>query len=711
MAKESILSRAKSFRSQGRAKAGGAAKEETIVYPATATALHFHDLPALRREPSITRIPSPRRPRTAGGSHTERRVLIKARPAAPGQKFEGLDPNYTFSTPPHSSIMYGSDVGDASEKVAIGMAIGSPSQAQSPLPPLPIEAYHNIPYSASSPPHTIDSIDHPISATGDDLLKQKGRWKMFGGIFGKKGASNPVSPASPNDYRRSPVSAGIHSGKGQWQPQSRSQRDNEHPRNFSRSPSRSADGDRDGVKEKKMEKKPQTPRSRLGLKRTPTVQTVQVEERSSPLPTKDSLGYRNAGWQPNGERSMLLQVDIPDIHMERYSVMFGSLLPPKQNSSLLARRQSKQLKSTDEEPPKPSAAIPTIDYQSHLAQPTWPTLDNKHLQPARSKTVTSPLRERSPSFSLFPTVPTSQSAIPSTQQNLKPTNLQRSVTAPGRSPMRPNFEMHIPSGKEKSEAVVVSLHSPAHSASQSSASPPSSHAKWSSDFSSTSTNSSLLDESHPQFDSLTQKSSLTDLKVVSSVPVQTKPDTTLQNFKLSSPPRQRRLAQPRPRLEESPGRSQSPARRPPPPMSAYSTPHSNPLKSLRSNPAQGPKSAPLFRPTEIPTQTSFQNIVLHSSSNHAHEPPPMSNGQTRPNPLSSSPPTDDEISIARQISVSRRQPQMLLPSQPKTVRQPMQARLVSVNPDSPRAADAGERRKILRKSSYVVYDQGGEGEF
>jgi hypothetical protein len=38
-----------------------------------------------------------------------------------------------------------------------------------------------------------------------------------------------------------------------------------------------------------------------------------------------------------------LDVDIPSVTLERYSVMFGNLLPPGQNSSLYARRRSREL--------------------------------------------------------------------------------------------------------------------------------------------------------------------------------------------------------------------------------------------------------------------------------------------------------------------------------------------------------------------------------
>jgi hypothetical protein len=77
----------------------------------------------------------------------------------------------------------------------------------------------------------------------------------------------------------------------------------------------------------------------------------------------------------------LLQVDIPDIQMERYSIMFGSVLG-KGQSSLLARRSR------------------TLD---RLMVPEKESLLTDNPKPQRR--ATSPAPSKSPSFSLFPATP------------------------------------------------------------------------------------------------------------------------------------------------------------------------------------------------------------------------------------------------------------------------------------------------------------------
>ena len=62
---------------------------------------------------------------------------------------------------------------------------------------------------------------------------------------------------------------------------------------------------------------------------------------------------------------------------------------------------------------------------------------------------------------------------------------------------------------------------------------------------------------------------------------------------------------------------------------------------------------------------------LHTSQSHEQ--------YATQNPLSSSPASTAEISVARQISLSRRQRQLLVPIVPKTVQQPMQPKLVDVD--------------------------------
>jgi hypothetical protein len=46
---------------------------------------------------------------------------------------------------------------------------------------------------------------------------------------------------------------------------------------------------------------------------------------------------------PQKPQAPSLEVEIPNVELERYSIMFGSLLPPSEKSSLFARRRSKDI--------------------------------------------------------------------------------------------------------------------------------------------------------------------------------------------------------------------------------------------------------------------------------------------------------------------------------------------------------------------------------
>ena len=77
----------------------------------------------------------------------------------------------------------------------------------------------------------------------------------------------------------------------------------------------------------------------------------------------------------------------------------------------------------------------------------------------------------------------------------------------------------------------------------------------------------------------------------------------------------------------------------------------------------------------------------------------------KPNPLKSSPASATEISVARKLSLSRRQ-QMLVPIVPKAVQRPQQPKLI--NPDDlPEAPPLGRKTSTSRpreKSQYIVLD-------
>ena len=125
-------------------------------------------------------------------------------------------------------------------------------------------------------------------------------------------------------------------------------------------------------------------------------------------------GERSApasGFHLPKSRGPLLDVEIPDITMERYSVMFGQVLDKKrmsrdQSSSLLARRQAtlSKLKTINDEQQEPPLEV---------------------LEPPRR--MSSPQAKSSPTFHLFPPTPKrtslQQAQSPRLRSNTSPAGL------------------------------------------------------------------------------------------------------------------------------------------------------------------------------------------------------------------------------------------------------------------------------------------------
>ncbi|KAH6895387.1 hypothetical protein B0T10DRAFT_214735 [Thelonectria olida] len=137
----------------------------------------------------------------------------------------------------------------------------------------------------------------------------------------------------------------------------------------------------------------------------------------------------------------LLDVEIPSIKMERYSVMFGGVLGPQNNSSsssLLARRQA------------------TLDRLKTLNDEIAEGGEEELPRPRRA---TSPQPKASPAFSLFPGAPRASPSQPSPRL--------RSLTSPAmlRSPVRNTFGGESKSGKDqvKSETLQPRSFEPSRS--------------------------------------------------------------------------------------------------------------------------------------------------------------------------------------------------------------------------------------------------------
>ena len=200
----------------------------------------------------------------------------------------------------------------------IGIALGSPRD--SPLPPLPLE--HTEKYY---------------------LPKRKiSRWKSFGNLFGKKGtAGSDSAPACY--YSQHPPYQGrttsftfrdrnVEVSSAAYCYASRG----ESPQESLRLTQSSSPNMKSTVGNKSLRRKISFKRNKSQRKGNQgTSRSNRNRSHTAPLPRPQEDSPK---LQFNGES--LLQVEIPSVEMERYSVMFSNLLQPPTSSSLLARRQA-----------------------------------------------------------------------------------------------------------------------------------------------------------------------------------------------------------------------------------------------------------------------------------------------------------------------------------------------------------------------------------
>ena len=146
----------------------------------------------------------------------------------------------------------------------------------------------------------------------------------------------------------------------------------------------------------------------------------------------------------------MLEVDIPDLQMDRYSVMFGNLLDSQKPTNLLSRRSKvlERLKTSADEDNMSHDPLLKQIHPSDSGQPSNMAFaeDDELLKPPPStRRATSPTPGKSPIFSLFPqaqSTPRRGAAMPS---QARPIPLQRSFTAPSRSsPMEETFGAKTP---------------------------------------------------------------------------------------------------------------------------------------------------------------------------------------------------------------------------------------------------------------------------
>jgi len=166
------------------------------------------------------------------------------------------------------------------------------------------------------------------------------KWKAFGGLFGRKGLTRSASTLPDSQY--SPFR--------EMTPSLTCEERNMEPSGVTHCYASRVESPQDSWR----------PTLSPSPKRTPTVGSKNLRRKMSFKRSKSQGKGIQCGSQPNRKRShtapmprpeedgpnfrlngeSLLQVEIPNVEMERYSVMFSNLLEPPTTSSLMARRQA-----------------------------------------------------------------------------------------------------------------------------------------------------------------------------------------------------------------------------------------------------------------------------------------------------------------------------------------------------------------------------------
>lgn len=211
------------------------------------------------------------------------------------------------------------------EEEMIGIALGSPTTAW------------GMGYVASIPATMTDMSDtetdqHSTEKSNAPALRRKpSKWKKFGDLFKPKAATVPAAPADTPFYQVKINDQAMLPARYPDFIKNHNTSDNTQNQAVQRTRSDAQKGQTRFKKHAKLTKGQSPPPQKHwgGMSEEP----AQVTAERDPPPTN------------------FLGVDIPDVELERYSVMFGSLLGKNPSPTLLARRSRTldQLKTQEEE--------------------------------------------------------------------------------------------------------------------------------------------------------------------------------------------------------------------------------------------------------------------------------------------------------------------------------------------------------------------------
>ncbi|OJK01264.1 hypothetical protein ASPACDRAFT_77071 [Aspergillus aculeatus ATCC 16872] len=364
-----------------------------------------------RHEPIANLPQDSARPKTAEQQQQQRHV----QDANPGFDFQIPATPSNAMTSPTSPIISPTDG-------LIGVALGSPRMVEVPMAMSQEQQFER-------PPET------PVRPS---LQRKPSKWKKIGGLFKAKSALSAPVPNQPF-YRVQPTT--------EWPMPASAVSINRRQPMLEESPKLDEKPKPGDNHEKKADPRPDDQPSPIeawpSLDLEPTPEPTALKHEQSETTAIDEPSQTN-----NASSSFmpLLQIDLPDIQLERYSVMFGGVLQKNRPSSL--NRRSKTLNDADtEEAKRPSPPSPEM------------------VPPRRRATSPTRSRSNSPNFTLFPATQVSKASKVLGSQNIPrgPSPLHKTQTSLA-EPHREDVS------KDKSHLVLMVHSSPSSHKQQSSVS-------------------------------------------------------------------------------------------------------------------------------------------------------------------------------------------------------------------------------------------------
>lgn len=386
----------------------------------------------------------------------------------------------------------------SSDTIIIGLALGSPTD--NPLAPLPRDDLDGNPWPSVVQDYAYE-LDYDYSSNisrisyegrrsqstqshrlESGLKRSRSRWKNLGGLFSRKTPSGPTTDGQPfymldRPIQREPAESAraLASPEASTAPHKPRTTDPLEPQcqaTCSAAPVQES-GARAILRRVSTRKK--------GIRKRARAQTIDSSGSSRGSPARARLEAQGvpdepAGasiWlrlddqkvqhAPTGEPSVpgtssLLQIEIPSVELERYSVMFGDLLlpnsppsrPPRGRSQLrelkpaLLEKENRTEKRTNS---PPLSSNPPIS--SSLTRPPHKRNDSSSSTGSRSST-------RAGQYGLFPSPSPAHKRKAAHKATSRPSPLSRSVTTPNiTAASLPPPSIQICKSQDRSQSMVA----------------------------------------------------------------------------------------------------------------------------------------------------------------------------------------------------------------------------------------------------------------